>query len=127
VRATGALCLVAIALAVSLSALTIGAILSTALLVGPAAAAVRLTSKPGLAVLWSAVLGLAATWLGVLLAYDSYYWPPQHQGWPVSFFVVALVLLFYLVAQFAAVRSPGARPDGAAARRTDTRPDEAGA
>ena len=110
VRATGALCLVAVALAVSLSALTIGAILSTALLVGPAAAALRLTSRPGLAVLWAAVIGLAATWLGVLLAYDSYYWPPVHQGWPVSFFVVALVLAFYLLAQFAAARRASRRP-----------------
>ena len=113
VRITGALCLVAVALAVSLSALTIGAILSTALLVGPAAAALRLTSRPGLAVLWSAVIGLAATWLGVLLAYDSYYWPPAHQGWPVSFFVVALVLVFYLLAQFAVTRPAGDRPDRA--------------
>jgi zinc/manganese transport system permease protein len=110
VRATGALCLVAVALAVSLSALTIGAILSTALLVGPAAAALRLTSRPGLAVLWAAVIGLAATWLGVLLAYDSYYWPPVHQGWPVSFFVVALVLVFYLLAQLSATRRAGRRP-----------------
>ena len=48
VRIAGALCLAAIALAVSLSAMTIGAILSTALLVGPAATALRLTSRPGL-------------------------------------------------------------------------------
>jgi zinc/manganese transport system permease protein len=97
VRTTGALCLAAIALAVSLSALTIGAILSTALLVGPAATALRLTARPGLVIMWSALIGLAATWLGVLLAFDSYYWPPARQGWPVSFFVVALVLLFYLL------------------------------
>ena len=122
VRATGALCLVAIALAVSLSALTIGAILSTALLVGPAATAMRLTSRPGLAVLWSALIGLAATWLGVLLAYDSYYWPPAHQGWPASFFVVALVLLFYLLAQFAVVR-----PAGTWRNQGTARPSEAGA
>jgi zinc/manganese transport system permease protein len=97
VRTTGALCLAAIALAVSLSALTIGAILSTALLVGPAATALRLTARPGLVIMWSALIGLAATWLGILLAFDSYYWPPARQGWPVSFFVVALVLLFYLL------------------------------
>ena len=42
---------------------------------------------------------MAATWLGVLLAYDSYYWPPHGQGWPVSFFVVVLILVFYLLAQ----------------------------
>jgi len=98
VRVAGALCLAAIALAVSLSAITIGAILSTALLVGPAAAALRLTSRPGLVLLWSALIGIAATWIGVLLAYDSYYWPPARQGWPVSFFVVVLIMLFYLLA-----------------------------
>ena len=99
VRAVGALCLVAIALAVSLSAITIGAILSTALLVGPAATALRLTSRPGLVLMWSALIGVGATWLGVLLAYDSYYWPPTGKGWPVSFFVVVLILIFYLLAQ----------------------------
>jgi zinc/manganese transport system permease protein len=99
VRIAGALCLIAIALAVSLSALTIGAILSTALLVGPAATALRLTSRPGLMLAWSAAIGIAATWLGVLLAYDSYYWPPHGRGWPVSFFVVVLILIFYLLAQ----------------------------
>jgi zinc/manganese transport system permease protein len=99
VRIAGALCLAAIALAVSLSAITIGAILSTALLVGPAAAALRLTSRPGLVLVWSALIGIAATWIGVLLAYDSYYWPPARQGWPVSFFVVVLIMLFYLLAQ----------------------------
>jgi zinc/manganese transport system permease protein len=44
----------------------------------------------------AALSGLAATWLGILLAYDSYYWPPRDQGWPASFFVVALVLAGYL-------------------------------
>ena len=99
VRLAGALCLVAIALAVALSALTIGAILSTALLVGPAATALRLTNKPGLAMIWAGLIGLAATWLGILLAFDSFYWPPARQGWPVSFFVVTLILAFYLMAQ----------------------------
>ncbi len=97
VRATGLACLVAIAIAVSLSAMTIGTILSTALLIGPAATGLRLTSRPGLAMLWSAVIGLAATWLGILLAYDSFYWPPARHGWPVSFFVVTLVFLFYVL------------------------------
>jgi hypothetical protein len=45
----------------------------------------------------SALTGLAATWLGIVLAYDSYYWPPHGHGWPVSFFVVALVLVGYLL------------------------------
>jgi zinc/manganese transport system permease protein len=45
----------------------------------------------------SALAGLVATWLGIVLAYDSYYWPPHGRGWPVSFFVVALVLVGYLL------------------------------
>ncbi len=99
VRAVGGLYLVALALAVALSAATIGAILSTALLVGPAAAALQLTRRPGRAILLAALIGVAVTWLGVLLAYDSYHWPPLHRGWPVSFFVVALVLIVYIAAR----------------------------
>lgn len=99
VRLTGVLCLAALALAVSLSAMTIGAILSTALLVGPAATALRLTSRPGLMMFWSVLLGLTATWLGVLLAYDSYDWSSARRGWPVSFFVVVLILVFFMLAR----------------------------
>ena len=114
VRLAGVLYLLALALAVSLSALTIGAILSTALLVGPAATALRLTSRPGLAMIVSALTGLAATWLGILLAYDSFYWPPRQHGWPVSFFVVTLVFVFYLLALPArSARRPAGR-DGLA-------------
>ena len=98
VRAVGILYLLAMAVAVSLSCVTIGAILSTAVLIGPAAAALRLTKRPGLAVVWAALIGVAVTWLGILLAYDSFYWPPAGRGWPVSFFVVTLVFVVYLVA-----------------------------
>ena len=98
VRAVGIVYLFAMAVAVSLSCVTIGAILSTAVLIGPAAAALRLTKRPGLAVAWAAAIGLAVTWTGILLAYDSYYWPPAGRGWPVSFFVVALILVVYLLA-----------------------------
>jgi len=98
VRAVGAAYLIAMAVAVGLSALTIGAILSTALLVGPAATALRLTSRPSRAILAAAGIGVGCTWLGVLLAYDSYYWPPVRHGWPVSFFIVTLVLVCYLAA-----------------------------
>jgi len=116
VRLVGLACLIAIALAVALSALSIGTILSTALLVGPAAAALRLTSRPGIAMCWAAGLGLAATWLGVLLSYDSFTWPPQHTGWPVSFFVVVLVFVFYLLVQ-AWSQLAARRPRPAAAAR----------
>jgi zinc/manganese transport system permease protein len=96
VRLVGALYLLALALATALAAITIGTILSTALLIGPAAAALRLTRRPVRAMLTAAGLGIAAVWLGILLAYDSYHWPPHEHGWPVSFFIVALVFLGYL-------------------------------
>jgi zinc/manganese transport system permease protein len=97
VRLVGFGYLLALALSVALCALTIGAILSTALLVGPAAAALRFSRRPGAAVATASLLGVVATWLGILLAYDSYDWPPRHQGWPVSFFVVTAVFAAYLL------------------------------
>jgi zinc/manganese transport system permease protein len=97
VRLVGALYLIALAISVSLAAVAIGAVLSTALLIGPAATALRVTRTPVRAMAGAAAIGLAATWLGIVLAYDSYYWPPRGHGWPVSFFVVALVLAGYLL------------------------------
>jgi zinc/manganese transport system permease protein len=104
VRFAGLACLIAIALAVSLAAISVGAILSTALLVGPAAIALRLTRSPGQATVAAAVIGVAATWIGILLAYDSFDWPPSHNGWPVSFFIVTLIFLCYLGVQLAGRR-----------------------
>ncbi len=98
VRLIGAGYLLALAVTVALAALTIGAILSTALLIGPAAAALRLTRSPGRAMAAASAIGVLAVWAGVALAYESYYWPPVGRGWPVSFFVVTLIFLFYLVA-----------------------------
>ncbi len=92
VRRIGALYLCALAIAVALCAITIGTILSTALLVGPAASALRLTRSPGRAIACAALIGIAATWLGIVLAFDSYSWPPAGHGWPVSFFVVMAIL-----------------------------------
>ncbi|HJZ07829.1 MAG TPA: metal ABC transporter permease [Trebonia sp.] len=97
VRAVGIAYLAALAVAVSLSAVVIGAVLSTALLIGPAATALRVAKSPGRAMAAAALIGTAITWLGILLAYDSYYWPPHGHGWPVSFFVVALVAVAYLL------------------------------
>ncbi|WP_034263298.1 metal ABC transporter permease [Actinospica robiniae] len=97
VRLLGLTFLATMGIAVSLSALTVGTILSPALLIGPAATALRLTRRPATAMALAAALGLVATWLGVLLAYDSYHWPPAgSDGWPVSFFIMALIFLGYL-------------------------------
>ena len=97
VKVVGIIYLAALAISVSLAAVAIGAVLSTALLIGPAATALRVAKSPVRAMAASALTGLAATWLGIALAYDSYDWPPYHHGWPVSFFVVALVLVGYLL------------------------------
>ncbi len=97
VRAVGAFYLLALALTVALAAITIGTILSTALLVGPAAAALRLTKSTPRAMLYAAGIGIATVWIGIVLAYDSYHWPPGQHTWPVSFFVVTLVFCAYLL------------------------------
>ena len=103
-RMIGILYMVALALAVGLSSLAIGAILSTALLIGPAATALRLTRRVCWAYLTAAVTGVLATLIGIVLAYDSYDWTAGHQPWPVSFFIVALVFLAYLATELPFIR-----------------------
>lgn len=106
VRLIGMIHVAVLALATSLSAMTVGAVLATALLIGPAATTLRLTDRPGLAILLSPLLGLVVTWGGILLAYNSYYWTPGH-GWPVSFFIVTLiVVLHFAVIAIARLREP---------------------
>jgi zinc/manganese transport system permease protein len=101
VRLTGILFLVALALAVELSALTIGAVLSTALLIGPAAAALRLTRRVGIAAIISIAIGVGSTWLGILISYDSYVWFGGGHSWPVSFCIVLVVFCAYLLSGIA--------------------------
>lgn len=97
VRFVGLIFIFALAIIVEEASLAAGALLGTALLIGPASAAVRITHKMRASILLSAGIGLLSMWLGILLAYDSYYWPPVHRGWPVSFFVCLLLLLFYFL------------------------------
>jgi zinc/manganese transport system permease protein len=98
VRTIGLVFLMLVGVSVSLSSVAVGTILGTALLIGPAATALKLTRRPWTAMLTAGALGVAATWLGILLSYDSDTWPPSGKGWPVSFFVVAIVFTFYLAA-----------------------------
>jgi zinc/manganese transport system permease protein len=86
----------ALALAVSMSAVTIGAILSTALLIGPAAIALRLAARTGVAIAVAAAVGVFACWVGTLVAYDSTVWAGGN-GWPVSFCIVAVIVVLYFV------------------------------
>jgi zinc/manganese transport system permease protein len=98
VRVLGFIYLLAMGLAVALSAVTIGAILSTALLIGPAASAVSIAKSPRTAILWSLGLAIFAIVGGIILSFDSYYWPPHHQGWPASFFIVFIIVSEYVIA-----------------------------
>jgi zinc/manganese transport system permease protein len=109
VRLLGLLFMTAMGVTVALGSLVVGTILSPALLIGPAAAALRVTRRPLAAMALAAGLGLAATWIGILLAYDSYYWPPKNGTWPVSFFVVALIFLAYLLSGLGERRGRRAR------------------
>jgi zinc/manganese transport system permease protein len=110
VRLTGILFLVALSVAVELSALTIGAVLSTALLIAPAAAAFRLTRRVGFAILIAIGIGVGSTWLGILISFESYEWTGGAHSWPVSFCIVAVAFVSYLLSGIALpVRSRRAR------------------
>ena len=100
VRRVGQLFMLAMAVSVGLSSIAVGSILSTALLIGPAAASVRIATSVRSALALAGALGVVTTSLGILFAYDSYYWMPSSQGLPVSFFIVTLIFLAYLMSGF---------------------------
>jgi zinc/manganese transport system permease protein len=128
VRLVGLLYMLALAVSVGLSSLAVGAVLSTALLIGPAAAALRLTTRLGWTLAVACLVGVGATWLGILLAYDSYYWGSGHRGLPVSFFIVAVIFITYLLSGLPAARasrrgaaSSVSEPEGRGAAWTEER------
>ncbi len=98
VRAVGFAFVSVLAISVGLSSIVIGSILSTALLIGPPASALKVVTRLRSAFVVSAIAGVVATVLGTVLAYDSYYWSASHRGLPVSFFVVAVVVVEFVAA-----------------------------
>lgn len=110
-RFVGLAFIVVLAVAVGLSSIAIGSILSTALLIGPPATALRLTRSISAATVLACCLGVATTWIGILLAYDSYDWHTT-QHLPVSFFIVAIAFLLYLASGVPRVGRWVARADG---------------
>ncbi|MBW4029197.1 MAG: metal ABC transporter permease [Acidobacteria bacterium] len=100
------------AVTVGLSAIVIGSVLSTALLIGPPAAALRLGRGLWTTLALAVALGVGAVGFGVVASYDSYYWWPSHRALPVSFCVVALVVL-ELVLVNVVVRTTRRRDAGA--------------
>ncbi len=122
IRAVSVLFMIAMAVSVGLSSIAVGSILSTALLIGPAAASVRLTKSLRASLVLAGVLGVVTTWLGILFAYDSFYWIRSSQGLPVSFFIVSLIFIGYLISGLPlrrivtrVTRSTGATNGGAVA------------
>ena len=99
VRALGTAYMVLLAAGVAETAQVTGILLSTALLIGPAAAATYVARAPLAALGLAMALGAAETLAGIVLAYQSYGWPPGGKGWPVSFFVTVLSLGVYLAAR----------------------------
>ncbi len=95
VRRLEILYLLLLGTAAALSALSIGVILATALLLGPAASGLRLARKPWQSFFYAQAIALLAVFGGIYLAFSSYYWSGG-TSWPVSFFVVLLILLCYL-------------------------------
>jgi zinc/manganese transport system permease protein len=114
-RWVGLAFMASMAVAVGLSSIAIGSILSTALLIGPAATALRLTRSLTASVALACVLGVSTTLLGILLAYDSSYWDSSSQGLPVSFFIVAITFTGYLCSGI-----PGFRRDATTRHRHRT-------
>jgi zinc/manganese transport system permease protein len=115
-RAVSVAFMVAMAVSVGLSSIAVGSILSTALLIGPAAASVRLTRSLRASLIVAGALGVVTTWLGILFAYDSFYWVPSSQGLPVSFFIVSLIFIAYLISGVPLVRRAISRPSRATSR-----------
>ena len=99
VQLISTLFLICMAVGVAEAAQVVGVLLSTALLIGPAATAAYLTARPGRGIALAVLIGVVETWLGIVLAYDSYYWPPGGRDWPVSFFITACALIVYLLAR----------------------------
>jgi zinc/manganese transport system permease protein len=84
------------------------------------------TKRIGWAIAVACLTGVVATVLGVLLAYDSYDWSARHAAWPVSFFIVILIFLAYLVTELpvvsrAANRRPAVEPSAVAPSLIDVR------
>ncbi|MFT9282442.1 metal ABC transporter permease [Bifidobacterium sp.] len=81
---------------VALGSISVGAILSTALLIGPASCGLILARRMRDAIVAAAGVGVVSVWVGVIVSYESYHWTGG-QSWSVSFCIVALILMMYLI------------------------------
>jgi zinc/manganese transport system permease protein len=105
VRLVGACYLLALALATALAAGPTSRDVERIVPIVIAASALRLSRRPLRAMLVAAGIGVTVMWVGIVLAYDSYDWPPAGHGWPVSFFVVTLIFVIYLLSGLGELRN----------------------
>ncbi|MFT3898857.1 MAG: metal ABC transporter permease [Gordonia sp. (in: high G+C Gram-positive bacteria)] len=107
----------ATAMAVAMASMSVGALLVTALLIGPAAAGLRYARTPGGAIATASAIGAGSVLVGVVVAYFSPLWTPDHRGAPVSFFIVAAIFACYLLSGW--VTPAWARAERRAARHEE--------
>jgi zinc/manganese transport system permease protein len=100
----GVIFMILMAAAVSIAIQVVGVLLIFALMVTPAATAIRLAKKPLYAITISVLIALFATWIGLFIAF--------YEPYPVSFFIVAIVFVFYLVVRLLQGRIGVASPAG---------------
>jgi len=84
----GAVFMILIAIATSISVQVVGVLLIFALMVIPAATAQRLARRPAQGIAISVLIALFATWFGLFV---SFYLP-----YPVSFFITSMTFAIYL-------------------------------
>lgn len=84
--------MVLLAAAISIAVQVVGVLLIFALIVTPAAIAQQIARRPMQGIGISVLISLFATWLGLFI---SFYLP-----YPVSFFIVSIVFVIYLLVRF---------------------------
>lgn len=102
VRRLAALFLLVVGVAAAVTVPVAGALLIWSLMISPAATAMRLTRRPATALPLAVCLGVLATWAGITLAYTT--------GWPVGFFITAIITMLYVASLLPRGRRTIARP-----------------
>jgi zinc/manganese transport system permease protein len=87
----GLLFMFLLAVTTSIAVQVVGVLLIFALLVTPAAIAELVTKTPSQAIFVSIAISLSATWIGLFVAF--------YQPYPVSFFIISIVFLEYIIAR----------------------------
>jgi len=130
VRRLTALFLLVVGVAAAVTVPVAGTLLIWSLMINPPAAAMRLARRPATALPLAVGLGVLATWAGITLAYAT--------GWPVGFFITAIMTVLYVASRLAPAprrgHGAGARASSAPARAvggdapaaaSDSRPEAA--